>query len=124
MKKSFYWSILTFMMVGLLSVGFASCNKLDAFSAYVNPSDLVGTWHFTDGGLEGKTITFDSNGTYDSAFTYLYGGYYTLSGSDLTLRSSRGNKYTTKIAIKNAGKEMLMQGTADNGKSFSYTLKK
>jgi len=73
MKKHLLWNFLTIMMVGLLSVGFVSCNKVDDFSTSVKAADLVGWWKFANGGLEGKTIQFDANGTYNSPFTYLYG---------------------------------------------------
>lgn len=112
---------------GLLCISLVSCDKDDTFSTPVNASHLVGRWKFTNGGLEGKTIQFDSNGTYSASFTYLYAGYYTLSGNVLTLRSSRGNKYTVKIAIKDPGlsfAKMTMEGTSDSGQKISYTLEK
>lgn len=127
MKKNLIWCFLAVITAGLLCISLVSCDKDDTFSTPVNASHLVGRWKFTNGGLEGKTIQFDSNGTYSASFTYLYAGYYTLSGNVLTLRSSRGNKYTLKIAIKDPGlsfAKMTMEGTSDSGQKISYTLEK
>ena len=127
MNKKNLLHLMAIMMVAMLSVGLSSCDKVDDFSTPVSKSDLVGIWEFTNGGLKGKTIQFDANGTYNASFTYLYAGSYTLSGHNLTLRSNRGNKYTMKIAIKDPGlswAKMTMQGTSDSGETISYTLKK
>lgn len=135
MEKKYFWSLLTIMMVAMLSVGLASCDKVDDFSSSVSKSDIVGIWKFTqstdytssgvkEGTLKGKTIIFYDYDVYNSPQTYLYGGSYTLSANKLILRSNKGGKYTTKVAIKNSGRKMLMEGSADNGATFSYTLEK
>ena len=126
MNKKNLLHLMAIMMVAMLSVGLSSCDKVDDFSTPVSKSDLIGFWEFTNGGLKGKTIEFDAY-TYNASFTYLYAGSYTLSGNVLTLRSSRGNKYTMKIAIKDPGlswAKMTMQGTSDSGETINYTLKK
>lgn len=71
MEKKYFYGLLTIMMVAMLGVGLASCDKVDGFSTPVS-----------------------------------------------------GDKYTIKVAIKNAGRKMLMEGSADNGATFSYTLEK
>lgn len=136
MEKKYFWSLLTIMMVAMLSVGLASCDKVDDFSTPVSKSDIVGIWKFTqstdysssgsvkEGALKGKTIIFEDYDVYNASSTYLYSGTYTLSANKLILRSNRGGKYTIKVAIKNAGRKMLMEGSADNGATFSYTLEK
>ena len=135
MEKKYFWSLLTIMMVTMLGVGLASCDKVDSFSTPVSKSDIVGIWKFTqstdytssgvkEGALKGKTIIFESYDVYNASSTYLYSGNYTLSANKLILRSNRGGKYTIKVAIKNSGRKMLMEGNADNGATFSYTLEK
>ena len=112
------------MMVAMLCVGISSCKKEEFYNTSVNLSDIVGFWKFTSGNLEGENIEFSNNYTYNSPRTFFYGGPFTLSGNQLTLRSNRGGKYTAKIALDGMKKNMQMQGKSDDGKTFSYTLKK
>ncbi len=134
MDKKYFWRLLTIIMVAMLEFGFVSCKKLDEFSSSVNKSDLVGAWRFTqsidytssgakEGALNDKSITFDSNNTYFSG-TYFSTGYYILNSNELTLRPSSGGKFTMKVAITNAGKKMVIEGSAENGNTFRHTLTK
>ena len=123
-KKVSFRNLLAMMMVAMLCVGISSCKKEEFYNTSVNLPDIVGFWKFTSGNLEGESIEFANYYTYNSPRTFFYGGSFTLSGNQLTLRSNRGDKYTAKIAFDGMKKNMQMQGKSDDGKTFSYTLKK
>lgn len=129
------WSMLTIMMVAMLSISLTSCDGEEFYDSPFSTSDFVGTWKCTkstdytgsgtkEGSLVGKTVTFDTNGTYNASSTYLYAGSYTLSGNKVTLRSNRGGKYTAKVQINKTKRTMLMEGSSNDGNTFSYTFKK
>ena len=129
------WGLLSFMMVAMLCVGFISCNKEDSYSTSVNVSDLVGTWDCTEstdywdggskeGALVGKYIIIESNGTYNSNSSTVYSGSYTLSGNTLTVRSNKGRKFTATVSINKTKGTMLLEGSTDDGYTFSYKFKK
>ncbi len=65
MNKKYFWSLLTFMMVVMMGVGFASCSKDDEDNGKeVTAANLKGTWelcHVKGSALDddGKRITFD-----------------------------------------------------------------
>lgn len=67
MNKKYFWSLLTFMMVAMLSVGFASCSSDDDDdNKGGSNSSIVGTWQceWEDDGDTGYTVlTFRANGT-------------------------------------------------------------
>ena len=47
MKKSFFWSLLTFAMVAMLSVGLASCGDDDDDNGGGGSNQLIGLWKQT-----------------------------------------------------------------------------
>jgi hypothetical protein len=134
MNKKYYWNLLTFMMVAMLSsFGFASCDS-DNISTPIENSDFVGTWEFTqstdyldsgtkEGALVGKAISFTDNGTYSSNTSTFYYGNYSVSANELTLRSNKGKKFTAKVSNKKTS-SMVLKGQASDGYSFTYAIKK
>ena len=66
MNKKYFWSLLTFMMVVMMGVGFASCSKDDEDNSgkEVTVANLKGTWelyHVKGTALDdnGKRVSFD-----------------------------------------------------------------
>ena len=134
-KMKNLWSMLAIVVIAMLSVGLTSCDGEEFYDSPFSASDFVGTWKCTssidytssgtkEGSLVGKTITFESNGTYNASFTYLYAGHYTLSSNKVTINSNRGGKYTAKVQINKTKKTMLLEGSSKDDNTFSYTFKK
>lgn len=65
MKRKFFWSMLTFMMVTVLCVGFASCGDDDDDGTNI----AVGTWVKQEG-RRSYTLTFRSNGNGTMIYKY------------------------------------------------------
>lgn len=108
-KKEFLWSMLTFVMVAMLSVGFVSCGDDDSGSDI----PIVGTWVDTDdnsdvsftfngdgsGYLKDKSGTSNFNYAYDESSKTLKLWYvnsslvytYTVTLTGNTLMLSRGS---------------------------------
>lgn len=89
MKKKFIWSLLTFMMIAMMSVAFASCSKdSEDESGGGNgsaSSALVGTWSRNyqtgDGKKAKETWSFKgSSGSYSNAYQTATFTYYDAQG--------------------------------------------
>ena len=72
MKRKFFWSMLTILMVTLLCVGFTSCGDDDDDDA---KAKVVGTWKGPDGNTT-VTMTFNSggDGMYIESYNDSYSG--------------------------------------------------
>lgn len=120
MKRTYLWSLLAFMMVAMLSVGFVSCSDDDDDGDEISVGNLPGMWVLTrtdkveDGEKSSDTYDDDSHymivyedGTAELEPFYLFdglgwaGGEYTakwtVSGNKLTLKRS---EYTFIMTIK------------------------
>ena len=70
MKKNFLWSMLSFVMVAMLSVGFVSCgdDDDDTKTEEVTSASILGSWSYTeirsDTHYISETYTFNEDGTY------------------------------------------------------------
>lgn len=66
MKKKYFWSLLTFMMVAVLSVSITSCSSSDDEGS--NSFDIVGTWRnaIKKSGIR----TYNADGTVEGSTTY------------------------------------------------------
>lgn len=63
MKKNFFWSMLTIMVVAMLSMTFVSCSD-DDDEVVKESSSIVGTWEWRDDESEDyDIITFRKDGT-------------------------------------------------------------
>lgn len=77
---------------------------------------------YYDGLMVGKEVTINSDGTYTStAPTFGYLGTYTISGNQITAKSSSGT-FVMTVSIK--GNKMTWTGTASNGVTFRYVFTK
>ena len=75
-----------------------------------------------NGMMVGKEVCIMSNNTYTStSSTFGYSGTYTLSGNNITAKSSAG---TFLVNVKINGDKMIWDGTASNGTKFRYVFQR
>lgn len=87
-KKKYIWTLLTFMVVAMISVGITSCSKDsdDDGSGGDTNSALVGTWSRSYNTGDGKTATESwtfnqsSSGSYRNAYQTATFTYYDAQG--------------------------------------------
>ena len=131
MKELKNLSLLVLAVIVTMSV-LTSCSKdSDDDTPQGNElvSQAIGTWMCTysldsgagrsyEGLMVGKEVTINADGTYTStASSFGYSGTYTISGNQITAKSSSGT-FVVTVSIK--GNEMTWNGTASNGTTFRY----
>lgn len=130
MKKYYYWSLLTFVMVAMLSVSFASCgNDDDEDGSSAGDNGLVGTW-----------VQYHRSGAYYSGFKFTGSGaaYYNEWDSDedatfgskagkwiaadnvLTVSEPNGNTYVFSYSLSEDGQTLRLSG-GSSAMSGNYT---
>lgn len=133
MKKLRFLSILTLMVMAMPLL--VACGDDDDNGPSGNElvSKAVGTWmcvestdaaqgYSYDGLMVGKEVTIKADGTYTStAPTFGYSGTYTISGNQITAKSSSG---TFVVTVSISGNRMTWSGTASNGTTFRYVFTK
>ena len=83
MKKKYFWSLLTIMMVTMLSVSITSCSSSDDEGS--NSFDIVGTWR--NANTKAGIRTFNADGTYEGS---TYSNWKISNGKLLMTRSNNG----------------------------------
>ena len=109
MKKKYFWSLLTFMMVTMLSVGFASCGSDDDDEESngtnaITSKSLIGKWKIIEGpspSFVGVVYTYNSDGTWECSKS-IYAVYtnWEISGGKLIMTRKDGRKETYSAYIK------------------------
>ena len=112
MKKKYFWSLLTMIMVAMLSVCFASCSSDDDNDGSFKSSDLVGTWKSIK--TETHIYTFNADGTVDGWSTYSHWSYS--DGKLYMTRSNNGRIETWLVEYK----DNLLYLTLPDGEATEY----
>lgn len=115
MKKKFFWSMLTFLMVAIVSVGFVSCGGDDDDKNGGGSSSVSGLYYYENGGgsrtayyfVNGNTVETYGDLTQDRNATWRGN-----KGTSFPLRSGwyywEGNKHTYSYHIVG---DMVVIGT-------------
>lgn len=121
MKKNYFWSMLTFLVVATLSVCFVSCGDDDDESS-ISSVSIIGTWRIIGGddGAQrkiGQVWLFNADGTCDWGKLSPYTNWK-LSGSDLLMTRSDGR--TEKYIIEFKNNQLYL--TFPDGDATEYTI--
>lgn len=135
MKHLKIWSMMLLMLMAMPLM--VACSSDDKINDGSRDEDLVakavGTWMCTqstdsqgsysvDGLMVGKEVTIKSNGTFTStSSTFGATGTYSVSGNQITARSSAG---TFVVTVTISGNKMTWNGTASNGTTFHYVFQR
>ena len=108
MNKKYLWSLLTFMMVAMLSIGFASCgsdddNEESNGTDAITSKSLIGKWRIIEGpssSFVGVIYTYNSDGTWECSES-IYAVYtnWEISGGKLIMTRDDGRKETYSAYI-------------------------
>ena len=139
MKKMYFWSLLTFMMVAMLSIGVASCGSDDDDDGNsINNQLIVGTWQSTheiiynaDGSISYERTTvstikeiFREDGTYTMTDGYnSENAQWSISGNRLSFTYSRKTENYT-IQSLNESTMVLQYDDYSDGRRSVVTYKK
>ncbi|MBQ7422344.1 MAG: hypothetical protein IJV27_09430 [Prevotella sp.] len=127
MNKKFFWNLLTFMLVAMLSVSFVSCSSDDDDSV---DNSIVGTWedtNYIDGTWQ---WTFNSNGKgsckVSDRTTYTFTFDFSFNGSTLKISGEEdGERYTDTYSVSISSDGKTMTWTEEyNGYTYTTVLKK
>jgi len=121
MKKKYFLSMLTFLMVATLSVSFLSCGNDDDDNS-ISSVSIIGTWRIVGGddGAQskiGRIWTFNADGTCDWGKLSPYTNWK-LSGGDLLMTRSDGR--TEKYIIEFKNNQLYL--TFPDGDATEYTI--
>ena len=135
MKKLRFWSILMLMVMALPMM--VACggddNDDDGARGHNLVTEAVGTWmciestdsqggRSMEGLMVGKEVNIKSDGTYTStAPSFGTSGTYTISGNQITAKSSAG---TFVVTVSISSNRMTWNGTASNGVTFHYVFQR
>lgn len=121
MKKNYFWSMLTFLVVATLSVCFVSCGGDDDESS-ISSVSIIGTWRIV-GGDEwaqkkiGQIRTFNADGTCEWGTSGTYTNWK-LSGNELLLTRKDGRSEKYIVEFKN--NQLCL--TFPDGDATEYTI--
>lgn len=135
MKQLKIWSMMILMLMAMpIMVACSNDDKIDDGARGENlVAEAVGTWmciqstdsqgsYSVDGLMVGKEVTIKSNGTFTSTSpTFGATGTYSVSGNQITARSSAG---TFVVTVTISGNKMTWKGTASNGTTFHYVFQR
>ena len=135
MKQLKIWSMMMLMVMAMPLM--AACGSDDNNDSGARGSQLVseavGTWmctestdtyngHTSTGLMVGKEVSIKKDGTFTStSSTFGAYGTYTISGNQITARSSAG---TFVVTVTISGNKMIWNGTASNGVTFHYVFQR